>query len=175
MLLNLKGADVSGKGAFIILTREDAKTLFAQTEDSDIRRTVEALRQSPKHRDAGLVLECGTAWDPIHRCLTEGTLAPDAGEFPLDHCVLGGRRLHPGAEFEAVLVRPDIVPHVADGLHNLKREEFRSCFMNLDPSDFGRQPTEAEADEVWSTLKLVRQLYEDASSEHAAVVFTVER
>ena len=166
---------MSGQGAYIILTREDAKLLFAQKEDEAVRQTVNELRQSSKHREQGLILECGLAWDPIHRSLTDGTLDPDAGEFPLDHCVLGGKRLHQSDSFEAVLIRPDIVPHVAAGLHDLKRTEFHENYMGLAPDDYGKQPEETEADEVWAMLKLIRQFFEDASNEHAAVVFTVDR
>ena len=170
-----EGAKVSAEGAYIVLTREDAKQLFAQKEDADVRRVVEGLRQSPKHREAGLLLECGSAWDPIHRALTEGKLDPDDGEFPLDHCVLGGRQLHSGDGFDAVLIRPDVVPHLTAALHDLRREEFVEQYMAIDPSDYGREPCDKEADQVWSTLKLIRQMFEDAANEHAAVVFTVER
>jgi hypothetical protein len=47
--------------------------------------------------------------------------------------------------------------------------------MALDPAAYGKQPTEAEGDETWAMLKLIRQLFEDAGNEHAAVLFTVAR
>ncbi|MBC8352843.1 MAG: DUF1877 family protein [Planctomycetes bacterium] len=166
---------LSGNAAYIVLTREDAKELFAQQEDASVRAVAERLRNSPKHREEDLVLECGTSWNPIHRSLTDGTLDRDQGDFPLDHCVLGGRRLYDGDDFEAILIRPDIVPHIAGGLHNLKRAEFADRYMALDPASYGKQPTEAEGDETWAMVKLIRQLFEDAGSEHAAVLFTVAR
>lgn len=171
----LEGVKVSGEGAYIVLTREDAKQLFAQKEDEAVRKLVEQLRQSPKHRDSGLVLDCGSDWDPIQRAVTEGKLNPDDGDFPLDHCVLGGRQLHSGEGFDAILIRPDIVPHVAAALHDLRRAAFVENYMAIDAADYGREPTEPEADRVWSTLKLIRQMFEDAANEHAAIVFTVER
>lgn len=164
-----------GHGAYIVLIRADAKELFAQEDDASVRSVAERLRKCPKHREDDLVLDCGSSWDPIHRSLTEGTLEYDGGEFPLDHCVLGGRRLHKGEDFEAILIRPDIVPHVSQGLHNLKRAEFTEKYMALEPDEYGKQPTEPEADETWAMLKLIRQLFEDASNEHAAVLFTVAR
>jgi len=155
--------------------RDDAKQLFAQKDDESIRKTVQQLLRSKRHRDNGLLLECGQAWDPIHRALTGGTLSPDAGEFPLDHCVLGGRQLHAGDGFDAIMIRPDIVPHVAQALHELKREEFHARYMTIDPADYGKQPNEAESDQAWGKLKSIRQLFEEAGNEHAAVLFTVER
>ncbi|MDA1050335.1 MAG: DUF1877 family protein [Planctomycetota bacterium] len=166
---------VSGDGSYIVLTREDAKELFAQENDVGVRAVAERLRKSQKHIDADLVLNCGTCWDPIHRSLTDGTLDRDTGDFPVDHAVLGGKRLHEGVGFEAILIRPDIVPHVAAGLHDLKRAEFTERYLALDPKTYGKQPTEAEGDEAWAMLKLIRQLFEDAGNEHAAVLFTVAR
>ena len=164
---------VSGDGSYIVLTREDAKDLFGQQDDAGVRAVAERLRKSPKHIEADLVLNCGALWDPIHRCLTDGTLDRDTGDFPVDHAVLGGKRLYQGNDFEAILIRPDIVPHVAAGLHDLKRAEFTDRYMDLDPAAYGKQPTEAEGDEMWAMLKLIRQLFEDAGNEHAAVLFTV--
>ena len=67
------------------------------------------------------------------------------------------------------------VGNVAEGLHDLKRAEFAEKYMALDADDYGKQPTEKESDEIWAMLKLIRQLFEDASNEHAAVLFTVAR
>ena len=163
---------MSAEAAYVVLTRDDAKLVFAQKDDESVRRIVNELRQCPKRRADELVLECGTDWDPIQRALTDGKLDTD---FPLDHCVLGGRQMHKGDDFDAILIRPDIVPHVADALHELNREEFFESYMAIDPSDYGKEPSEVEADHVWCTLKLIRQMYDAAASEHAAVVFTVER
>ena len=168
-------ARVSGEGTYIVLTRNDAKELFGLNGDEAVRSFVENLRTSEKHREADLVLDCGTAWDPIHRVLTDGTLSHDTDDFPNDHCVLGGRRLHEGKDFEVIMVRPDIVILVAESLHKMKRAEFSEKYMALDPADYGHTPTESEGDIVWGMFKLIRQLFEFASTEHSAVVFSVER
>lgn len=164
-----------GDGAYIILNRDDAKRLAAQVGDDAIRQFVIELRNSKTHRSGGLVLECGSVWDPLHRALTEGTLDPATGEFPLNHCVLGGRRLHQGPGFEAVLVRPDIVPHVADEARDIKRAELHDRFFQLDPQDYGQQPTEKDFDRIWNVFRQILQLFDDAAAERAAVLFTVER
>jgi len=168
-------ASVAGQGTYIILTRNDAKELFGLDGDEAVWEFAENVRSSPKHREADLILDCGNAWDPIHRVLTDGTLSHDADEFPNDHCVLGGRRLYEGEDREVIMVRPDIVILVAESLHKMKRAEFSDKFMALDPALYGKKPTEAEGDIVWGMFKLIRQLFEFASGEHAAVVFTVKR
>lgn len=166
---------MSGPGAHIILGREDAKQLFLHKDDEAIRSFVTGIRQSRKHRDAQLVLECDDSWDPIHRCFSDGTLDHAGGDFPLNHCVLGGKRLHGGTEFEAVLIRPDIVPHVADSLHHIKRAELHQKYFAIDPQDYGRPLSEADFDKVWLFLQQIRKLFEDAAQDRSAVLFTVAR
>ena len=166
---------MKGQGAHIILTREDAKKVFSATDDTSVRKVVTELRNSKKHRDGKLVLETGASWNAIHRCLTEGTLEPGAGEFPLNHAILGGRRLHQGTDYEAIMVRPDIVPHIAEMLHHVKRETIHEAYHKIDPADYGQQLTITDFDRIWNSLQQIRQLYEDAASERCAVLFTVER
>ena len=164
-----------GDGTYFVLTRNDAKELFASNGDEAVWQFVEKTRVSPQHRKAELVLDCGTAWDPIHRILTDGTLSHEAGEFPCDHCVLGGRQMHQCAEFDVIMVRPDIVSLVALDLQHIRSGEFIEKFMALDPDQYGQTPTERIADSTWSMFKLIRQLFEAASDEHAAVLFAVQR
>lgn len=166
---------MKGHGAHIILTREDAKRVFSAQDDAGVRQVSGELRGSKRHREGKLVLETGAAWDPIHRLMTEGTLDPTAGDFPLNHTILGGRRLHRGEGFEAIMVRPDIVPHVAAALHDLKRNDVLVKYRQLDPQLLGHDPSENEFDLIWNSLQQIRQLFEDASNERCAVLFTVER
>jgi hypothetical protein len=166
---------VKGQGAHIILAREDAKKVFAASDDAAVRKIVTELRNSKKHRDAKLVLETGTSWDAIHRCLTEGTLDPESGEYPLNHTILGGKRLYKGNDFEAIMVRPDIVPFIAEGLHHLKRDVILSRYHKIDPADYGQPLSITDFDKIWNSLQQIRQLYEDAASELCAVLFTVDK
>jgi hypothetical protein len=165
---------VSGNGIFSILKRDHARQLAALQGDDAVRKLATEVQQSKAYRNEGLILDCGTAWDAIHRCLTEGTLDPNAGDFPLNHCVLGGRRLHQGPGFEAVLIRPDIVPHVAEAIRDVKRADFHERYFQIDPTDYGRTPTDKEFDIIWNAFRQIQQLMDDATAERAAVLFTVE-
>jgi hypothetical protein len=166
---------VSPPGCHIILTREDTKRLFGADGDDEVRAVVTDVLRRKKEQGANLYLNCGDAWDPIHRCLTEGTLAPDGGEFPANHCILGGRQLHEGVDFEAVLVRPDIVRHVAEAIHRVKSVDFETAYKQLTPEDYGREPTEIEFEVIWALLSKIRKLFEDAAELGEAVLFVVER
>jgi hypothetical protein len=164
---------VSGEGVYLILKRDDSKHLQTLTGDDAIRRFVRELRSSKAYRNEGLLVECGDSWSAIHRCLTEGTLAPEAGDFPLNHFVLGGKRLCASDDCRVVLVRPDIVPHVAESARDVKRTEFHERYLALDTSDYGRPLSEKEFDRIWSTFRQIQQLFDDAAADRAAVLFAV--
>ena len=165
----------SGEGTFFVLTRSDAKELFGLDGDEAVWQFADRYRSSPHDREDKSVLDCGTAWDPIHRVLTDGTLAHNTGDLPDNHCVLGGRRMHEGADFEVIMVRPDIVSLVAENLQKLKNADFLVKYMALDPKQYGQTPNETNGDVIWSMFKLIHQLFEEASAEHAAVLFAVKR
>ena len=159
------------QGTYLILQREDSKRLQTLDQDEAVRAAVCELKRSKTYRDAGLVLECGDCWNAIHRCLSDGTLDPDVGEFPLNNLVLGGKRLFKGSGFYAVLVRPDIVPFVAESARDVKRSELRELYFNWTASV--RSGTERkEFDRVWSLFRQIQQLFDDASADRAAVLFT---
>ncbi len=166
---------MSGRGYHIYLSREDAKRLFAQPDDKSVRAFAEELLKSPKHRENNQILELGTVWDAIHRCLTDGDLDPQGGEFPLNQCILGGKQLFHGPDYDVVLIRPDVTPHVAEALAGVKREAFRETYFGLDPNSFGHAPNEEEFAQVWSVCQQIRWFFEDAAEQHTALLFVAER
>jgi hypothetical protein len=165
---------VAGQGVHIQLSREEAKRLFALQGDEAVRAFVTELENSARHRENGQVLACGTVWDPIHRCLTDGELDPEGGEFPLNHCILGGKQIYKGSDRVVSLVRPDVTPFVAESLSALKRNEFRDRYLHLDPQRYGRQPSEEEFTDVWIALQQIRDFYEVAGEERSAVLFSAK-
>lgn len=160
------------QGAYLILKREDSKRLQTVDQDEAVRAAVGELKRSKTYRDVGLMLDCGDCWNAIHRCLSDGTLDPDVGDFPLNHLVLGGKRLFKGGDFYAVLVRPDIVPFVAESARDVKRNGLRDLYFKLDPQAYGRELTEKEFDRVWAVFRQIQQLFDDAAADRAAVLFT---
>jgi hypothetical protein len=120
---------VVGRGFYIALAREHAKTLFGIKEDAALRKFLDELKTRPDMKKSGRVLDVGSLWDPIHRCLTEGELDPAAGDFPLNTAVLGGKRLHQGEDYVAVLIRPDMTRFIADALAELEEDDVRKKFL----------------------------------------------
>ena len=165
---------MAGPGYHIALTREHAKTLFGLKEDAGLRKFLEELRRRPDMHKSGRVLELGTLWDPIHRCLTEGELDPAGGDFPLNHAVLGGKQLHSGADYTAVLVRPDVTRFIADGLAELEEDATRRKFFGLKPESYRGLIDEKHFMEMWLRLQDLKVFFEAAADNMEAVVFTAK-
>jgi hypothetical protein len=165
---------VVGRGYHIALGRDHAKRLFGLKEDQAILQFLEELKASPQMKKSGRLLETGTAWDAIHRCLTEGELDPAAGDFPLSHAVLGGKQLHQGTDYAAVLIRPDTTRFIADALEEIEEDEFRKKFFALNPASYQQRIGEKEFIEVWLALQNLQVFYGAAAENLEAVVFTAK-
>ena len=168
------GEIVTGRGFHLALSREETKQLMARPEGAAVRQFVlelEAVRQASK---SDLLLSLGNLWDAMHRSLTEGELDPLAGEFPLNHAILGGKPLCQDDGFLISFVRPDMTPFIAEAIAHLKRDDFRQRYFQLDPTSYQREPNQKEYESVWNALQRVRDFYEAAAEDRTAVLFAAE-
>ena len=165
---------MDGSGFHIALSRDHAKKLFGLKDDDTLKAVVEELKNSPELNKAGRVLNVGNTWNALHRCLTDGELDPEGGEFPLNHVVLGGKHLHQGKDYFAVLVRPDIVTFIDTELTEIKQTELRQKFFALNAESYTLPRGEKEFAELWRQLLRLRTFFEDCSQNRDAVLFTVK-
>ena len=165
---------MAGRGFHIALSREHAKRLFAIKDDASLLQFLEELKNLPEMKKSGRILDSGTAWDAIHRCLTEGELDAAAGEFPLNHAVLGGKQLHRGAESTAVLIRPDMTQFIADALEGLEQDEVRKKFFSLSPQSYREPIDEKHFMQIWIKLQDLKVFFQAAAESLEAVVFTAK-
>jgi len=164
---------VTGSGYHVALGREHAKQLFTLKDDDSLRKFVEGLKNSKEIRSSGRLVDVQTHWAAIHCCLTEGELDPAGGEFPWNHVILGGKALHRGNDYLAVVVRPDMTKFIAEALGDLKQADFRAKF-DAYRKDAPESARNKEFVEVWRTLQELRVLFEDAATNMEAVLFTAE-
>jgi hypothetical protein len=162
---------VVGRGFHIALAREHAKTLFGLKEDAAIRQFLDELKARPDMKKSGRILDVGTLWDPIHRCLTEGELDAAAGDFPLNTAVLGGKQLLKGTDYTAVLVRPDMTRFIADGLGELEEDDMRKKFFALKGGSYTGPIDEKHFMEMWLRLLDLKVFFDAAAENLEAVVF----
>lgn len=163
-----------GRGSHIALAREHAKTLFGLKDDASIRKFLDELKARADIKKSGRLLDTETLWDPIHRCLTEGELDPAAGDFPLNHAVLGGKQLLKGSDYTAVLVRPDMTRFIADGLSELEEDEVRKKFFALRNGSYKQPIDEKHFMEMWLMIQDLKVFFDAAAENIEAVVFTAK-
>jgi hypothetical protein len=162
---------VVGPGYHIALSREHAKRVFANKDDASLPPLIAELLGDKALKANGQVLEVKKTWDAIHRCFTDGTLDPEGGDFPLNHVILGGKQLHKGDDYIAVVVRPDMVTFIAEGLHDLKEPDFRKSFFALGEKGYDQPINEKEYSFVWHMVHEIRTFFEFCDEERFAVLF----
>ncbi len=164
---------VVGRGYHIALSREHAKRLFGQKDDENLRKFLDELIALPDMKKSGRLFDSGGTWEALHRCLTEGELDPAAGDFPLNHAILGGKQLHHGGDYVAALVRPDMTNFIAEALGDVKEEDLRKSFFGL-PASYKQPKDEKAFMAVWLALQDLKVFYDAAAENLEAVVFTAK-
>ncbi len=161
-----------GPGYHIALSRDYAKRVFAAKDDPSLPPLLEELLSDKSLRENAQILELKRTWDPIHRCLTEGTLDPEGGEFPLNHVILGGKKLHHASDYAAVVIRPDMVTFIAEALRELREPDFRKRYFALAEHSFDQPLNDKEYAYVWHMVQEIRTFFEFCDEERFAILFT---
>jgi hypothetical protein len=146
--------------------------LLAATNDDEVMAAIGVIEEA-WHKDH--VGESDKAWDAIHRCLTDGSLDDEAGEFPLSHVILGGRQLHGGEEYIVSFVTADEVKSVAKALLPLHKDTLKEWYFTvLDRDDYEGEFGDADFAYTWDWFENVRELFLRASITGRSVIFTVD-
>lgn len=115
------------------------------------------------------------AWDAIHRCLTDGYLADENGEPPLNLAILAGVHLVNDDSGVVSVCPASKVPEVARALAEVGREWMRARYFALDAEDYGLPLSEEDFDYTWANFQGLPEFYARAAKAgDRAVVFTVD-
>lgn len=158
-------------GVHFAISREQERSLLAADDEGDSNTVGELLEEIEELWDNDrLKVDSDKAWDAIHRCLSNGTLDPDGGEYPLSHAVLGGRHLHD--EFYVVYVSAAEVRDVAEALRGVEQTWLRNRFDRIaDPSYDGTHDN-GDFHYTWENFADVQAFYGRAADAGRAVIFT---
>jgi hypothetical protein len=158
-------------GVHFAITPEQERSLLAADDDGDSDTVGELLEEIEESwNEGGLKVDTDKAWDAIHRCLTDGTLDPDGGEYPLSHAVLGGRHLHD--EYYIVYLTAAEARDVAVTLRSVDRTWLRRRFDAFDDPDYAGTHDDEDFDYTWDGFVDVRDFYDRAAAAGRAVIFT---
>ncbi|MFB9183471.1 YfbM family protein [Dactylosporangium sucinum] len=154
------------------ITAEQERALLAAADDVDddaVSGLLDEIEEAGWDGDA-LKVDTDKAWDAIHRCLTDGGLDSDAGEYPLSHAILGGRDMH--EDFYVVYVTADEARDVAAALQEIDHGWFRQRFDAIDDPEYRGALDEADFEYTWANFDDVRRFYTNAAAAGRAVLFT---
>lgn len=158
-------------GVHFAVAAESERELLAAADAGDVDAVGELLADLEENwPQPQLSVDTDKAWDEIHRCLTDGSLDPDGGEYPLSHAVLGGRHLHD--EYYVVHVSATEVGDVAAALRDIDRAWLRRRFDTLDATEYGGPRDDTGFAYVWQNLVDLRDFYARAARSGRAVLFT---
>ena len=107
-------------------------------------------------------VDLGANWRALHRCLGDGSLNVASCPPPLGDAILGGRQMQQSADTIVSMLRPDMVPVVAEALAATDEGSLRERCEALSLT---------WEDELSANLAAITQLYRSAASSRAAVVF----
>ena len=162
--------EIFTNGTLLLLGRDNAKRVFAARDATLLQQELNEIAAA----EGTVAVDCQGNWGMLHRLLGDGSLDPQGGELPLNHCVLGGRPMDAGDSMTVRLARPDIVTHIATALAELDAAKVHSRFEAAaaaadEPND------EAAQQQLSALLEQVKKLYDTAARERAAVVFCVHQ
>jgi hypothetical protein len=160
------------RGVLFAIDQQETQALRGAISDDQVQAVVAAIEERWDERFLG---QTDKAWDAIHRCLTDGTLAWGNGSFPRNRCILGGESLHHGEEYVVTLTEARDVPAVAAALQQVTEAEMRQAYDRLDPADNGPEWSEEDFEYTWSWFQEVRDLWSRAAAAGRAVIFTVDQ
>lgn len=159
-------------GVHFAIDGATAARLLAAEDDEDVASIIEEIEETWDRR---FLFDTDKAWDALHRCLSDGTLDPDSGSYPLSHVVLGGVSLYEGEDYVVALVTADQVPEVAAALAPIDRAWLRERYDSLEFPDYQGVRGDEDFEYTWGNVQGLDGFFRTAAEAGRAVIFTVDQ
>jgi hypothetical protein len=159
-------------GVHFALNAEEAAALLAAADKEAVLTFIEALEEK---WDEEWLHQTDKSWDPLHRCLSNGTVFYDEGEYPLNRAVLGGKHLYDGDDYVVAYVAPNEVKDVSAALAPLTEKDLRARYDLIDSDDYDGEHGDKDFKYTWDAFLLLREFYKKAAAAGRSVVFTVDQ
>ncbi|WP_406696228.1 YfbM family protein [Singulisphaera sp. Ch08] len=145
------------------------------SEQARLDYIIENIEESYFADHKEYLAETDTAWDAIHRALTDGELTWDGGEYPLNHVVLAGELLYTDPDYILSLKSPEQVREIAAALSGVSESEFRRRYFAIDSDRYGCTVDELDFAYTWGWFQNLCRLYSKAATEGRFVLFTADQ
>jgi len=163
------------RGVFFALTSVEKEHLLQL--DNDEKRVRYIQEQIEGAWDEPHLMETDKAWDAIHRCLTDGTLAVTRSPSPLGKLVLGGIQLYADPQTYIInLVENSELPEVATALRVVTKEWFKGRYQKLKGTDYlQEQISEEDFEYTWDWFSGLPEFVDRTAREGRSLIFTVDQ
>ncbi|MFM2313602.1 MAG: hypothetical protein RLZZ04_2878 [Cyanobacteriota bacterium] len=161
---------MANRGVHFALTNSQTQAVLTAKNDVELMSAIEIIEEE---WDDEYLAESDKAWDAIHRCLTDGSLLYENGEYPLNHCICGGQQLYSGEDYTICYASAAQVKDVAVALNQITESWMREQYFSIPLHEYG-ELSEDDFQYTWEWFQAVRQLYRKASVKDRVVIFTVD-
>jgi hypothetical protein len=161
---------MANRGVHFALTNSQTQALLAAQNDDELISIIEEIEDEWNEE---YLAQSDKAWDAIHRCLTDGSLLYESGQYPLSHCICGGQQLHSGEDYTVSFVSATQVKDVEVALSQIIEHWMREQYFNIPQNEYGML-SDDDFQYTWTWFQEVRQLFKKASINGRAVIFTVD-
>jgi Domain of unknown function (DUF1877) len=161
---------MANRGVHFALTNSQTQAVLSAKDDIELMSAIEIIEEE---WDDEYLAESDQAWSAIHRCLTDGSLLYESGEYPLNHCICGGQQLYCGEDYTVCYISAAQVKDVAAALNQITESWMREQYFSIPRNEYG-ELSEDDFQYTWEWFQAVRQLYKKASAKNKVVIFTVD-
>ncbi|MCF2527075.1 DUF1877 family protein [Yinghuangia soli] len=164
---------MGGRAVIFALGVDDTRRLLAAAgDDGAVMSLIEEIEE---RWDRDGLVDLDKSWDALHRCLTDGELAFENGDYPLSHAILGGQVLYDGDDYIVSYVSPEQVHDIARALAPLDEQWLRGRFATLPFGDYEGAGSEQDIAYTWASLPGLKDFYRAAAARGRTAVFTVDQ
>jgi hypothetical protein len=160
-------------GVHFALTREQERRLLAAEGDEVVLDIIEEIEED--EWDPEYAQESDKAWDAMHRVLSDGTLTPQGGEYPLNRTILGGQQLYEGDDHLICFIPAAEVKDIAAALSGITEEWFGDRYFRIDADDYGFPVNDEDFQYTWNWFQQVRDFYQRAAAIGRSVIFSASQ
>lgn len=162
-------------GVHFSLTDAEVRELESRKSDDDrLEYVQEEIEQHFFENREQDLAQTHKAWDAIHRCLTDGTLAGGTGQ-PLEIVILGGRALYSGDSYIMTLKNAAEVRAAAPLLDAMDRASFRAAYDRIDTRDYGGHLGDDDFEYTWEYFVGLREFWHRAAAHGRNILFTADQ
>ena len=161
------------RGVLFAISNEDLAKLLRAPNDEQILTIVQ--EDIEERWEEAWLCQLDKAWDAIHRCLTDGKIGFDNGQYPYNRCVLGGRQLHQSDGYIVSLKTSSEVADLAKVLRAIDQGTLRLRYFAIDPTDYGLNFSEEDFEYTWEYFRDLPDFYDRAAAAGRHVIFTVDQ